>query len=173
MVAREAHRLDDILRPATADDHQRLPIDHLVPDPPGILVVFRPLADELSVQTRCELLDHVFGDDHRSSSTDTHRSHRGASIPADPACVSRTGMVDSPKYLARDPDRKGGSVQSFPNILTAPPGHGRTNASSPRDGHRRHLFQGEGSVVFARMVPSDLGIAFEARVALFIWSRGL
>src|SRR6266550_429406 len=52
---------------------------------------------------------------------------------------------------------KGGSVQPFPNILTAPPGHGRTNASSPRDGHRRHLFQGEGSEGFGRMVPSALG----------------
>src|SRR5438046_1763389 len=172
MVPREGHRQDDILRTAAADDHQRFPIDHLIPDPPGFLVVFRPRADELSVQTRCKLFDYVLGDDHRSPSTDTHQSHRGASLSADPACVSRPGMVDSPKYLTTDPNRKGGSAQPFPNILTAPPGHGRANASSPRDGHRRHLLQGEGSEGFGRMVPSALGIAIEDTVALFTWRSG-
>src|SRR5439155_21952519 len=102
-------------------DHQRFPIDRVVADRPGLLVLCRSRATELSVQTRCKLLDHVLGDDHRSSSTDTHQSHRGASISADAACVSRPGMVNSPKYLARDPNRKWGSVQPFPNILTAPP----------------------------------------------------
>src|SRR5437016_14442413 len=98
MVAREAHRLDDILRPATADDHQRLPIDHLVPDPPGILVVFRPTADELPFQIRREPLDHALGENHRFNSMHTHgRSYR-TSISADAACVSRTGIVDSPQY---------------------------------------------------------------------------
>src|SRR5438132_4434333 len=112
MVAREGHRQDDILRPATADDHQRFPIDHLISDPPGFLVVFRPRADELSVQTRCKLFDYALGDDHRSPSTDTHGRRCRASISADPACVSRTGMGDSPKYLARDPNRKGRSLQT-------------------------------------------------------------
>src|SRR5438552_19160946 len=100
MVAGEGHRQDDILRTAAADDHQRLPIDHLIPDPPGFLVVFRPRAHELSVQARCKLFDYVLGDDHRSHSTDTLGWRCRASISADPASVSRTAMVAPPQYLA-------------------------------------------------------------------------
>src|SRR5438876_927996 len=37
------------------------------------------------------------------------------------------------------------------------PGYGRTEASGPRDGPRRHLLQGEGSEGDGRMVPSPSG----------------
>src|SRR5438132_4887547 len=49
----------------------------------------------------------------------------------------------------------GSTIPYYPDGSS--PGHGRTNASSPREGPRRHLFQGEGSEGFARMVPSALG----------------
>src|SRR5437773_1780482 len=88
---------------------------------PPSAVAIRPPADELPFQIRRKPFDHALGENHRFPSTDTHGRRCRASISADPACVSRTGMVDSPKYLARDPNRKGGSVQPFPNILTAPP----------------------------------------------------
>jgi len=64
----------------------------------------------------------------------------------------------------------GSTIPQYPDGSS--PEHGRTNASSPRDGHRRHHFQGEGSEGFGRMVPSALGIAIEDTVALFTWRSG-
>src|SRR5436309_15617782 len=49
----------------------------------------------------------------------------------------------SPKSLPTSP--------SYPSRTL--PDHGRTNASSPRDGHRRHLLQGEGPEGPGPMVP--------------------
>src|SRR5437016_5787791 len=79
------------------------------------------------------------------------------SRPTPRACLAPV-LFDSPKYLARDPRAKDGSFQPFPNIRPVSlPDYGRTEASSPRDGPRRHFLQGEGSEGFGPMVPPSSG----------------
>src|SRR5439155_250374 len=63
----------------------------------------------------------------------------------------------------------GSTIPQYPDGSS--PGHGRTNASSPRDGHRRHHFQVEGSEGFGRMVPPALGDRHRGQggLSLYAW----
>src|SRR5207253_7777275 len=68
------------------------------------------------------------------------------------------------------PKRLLSACPSYPSRTL--PEHGRTNASSPRDGHRRHLLQGEGPKALAQWYGRHLGIDIEDTVALFTWRSG-
>src|SRR5205807_7566882 len=59
----------------------------------------------------------------------------------------RSGRPSSKRLLSTSP--------SYPSRTL--PEHGRTKASSPRDGPRRHLLQSEGSEGIGPVVPSSSG----------------
>src|SRR5204863_4119152 len=75
------------------------------------------------------------------------------------ACLDSLDETDADGCESdRDGLARRGSSRPLPHIRRGPIlEHGRTNASSPRDGHRRHLLQGEGPEGPGPMVPPSSG----------------